>query len=69
VGNVGYKVIKTYFWGFFISYSFRLIEERGFFLIAWNGCAYAYPPPFGFLCEGFWRWVGVSTVFHEGSVS
>jgi hypothetical protein len=36
------------------------------FLILQNVCAAAYPPPLGFLCEGFWRRVGGSTVFHEG---
>jgi hypothetical protein len=24
------------------------------------------PAAVGLLCVGFWRWVGVNTVFHEG---
>jgi hypothetical protein len=34
-----------------------------FSLISQNVCAAAYPPPVGLLREGFWRWVGGSTVF------
>jgi hypothetical protein len=48
--------------------SFRLIEERFFFifLIVENGCTPAYPPPLGFLCVGFWRRVGGGAVFGAG---
>ena len=50
---------------FYTFISFRLIEERRlFFLVAENGCTHAYPPPVEPLCVGFWRRVGVNTVFN-----
>jgi hypothetical protein len=44
---------------------YKSVNAKRFFALSHNGGTAAYPPPLGFLCEGFWWWVGGSAVLNK----